>query len=249
MYSTPPIRDYTFGEPDGLLLSKYLYKDATGATKLKDIDSFVYSSGLPTFRYLFNQKIVQYDRRWRYIYDANNKLQEQRIENLNASGNWDILGRYRYTYPTDSNMGIAEEVYDASRGTFNFNSHMPTSYHRKIDSLYWIISANEGSSVSTKFYYQLDSPSAVKVASLEVHDHTFTLYPNPCSGSLQLTLAEMPAAQVAVTITTLDGRLICRQNLPPDVKYNLPLTDLQPGIYMLHLSIDGKTKSEKFTVR
>ncbi len=70
------------------------------------------------------------------------------------------------------------------------------------------------------------------------------LYPNPTRDIAWLELLETPsAAEVTVSLWTLEGRFLRKQKLDlQQVRHRIELSDLPKGMYLLRLSYDGHTQ-------
>lgn len=79
----------------------------------------------------------------------------------------------------------------------------------------------------------------------QLGDPLYTLFPNPTQGSFSVDVPQ--GSQVEVEVFDLTGRLLLRDSF-----YEAPpVIDLQetPGIYVVRLTVDGNTHSQKLLVR
>lgn len=79
----------------------------------------------------------------------------------------------------------------------------------------------------------------------EEQELTFNLYPNPVSE--KLTIDHPSSGKVTVQLFSAYGKLVLEQNFT-GTKIELNLEPLTPGIYMVKLTSEGKTESEKIVV-
>ncbi|MBE0638406.1 MAG: T9SS type A sorting domain-containing protein [Bacteroidales bacterium] len=80
----------------------------------------------------------------------------------------------------------------------------------------------------------------------EEQEFSFKLYPNPVSEIL--TIDHFSSDEVAVQIVSAFGKIVLAQEFTSS-KIELNLTSLPPGIYLVNLTSEGKTASEKIVVR
>lgn len=78
-------------------------------------------------------------------------------------------------------------------------------------------------------------------------DQEISIYPNPATTVLNLSSTEM--MDFSISITDITGRVIMREKIM-DLFYPVDVSNLTPGIYLLHLeTLEGASKSIKFVKR
>lgn len=78
-------------------------------------------------------------------------------------------------------------------------------------------------------------------------DQEISIYPNPATTVLNLSSTEM--MDFSISITDITGRVIMREKIM-DSFYHVDVSNLTPGIYLLHLETpEGASKSIKFVKR
>lgn len=77
------------------------------------------------------------------------------------------------------------------------------------------------------------------------------IFPNPSDGHLHVRFNETASIQ-SVEIQSLNGRVVYanhqKQQLPPGTMYNINLSHLQSGIYVLHIRTDISSHTHKFVL-
>lgn len=107
-----------------------------------------------------------------------------------------------------------------------------------------------GSGYSIKFYKgqpalrpkKVDDRAAAPESS-EIADEFQVI--NPFVDELRLVLPQGATGPVSVQLFALDGRLEFEQKFPARQEYNLPTSDLTPGLYFLRINTGGQTRTYK----
>ena len=93
-------------------------------------------------------------------------------------------------------------------------------------------------------------PGAVYIYNqgfLEIDKHlskTFETFPNPSSNRLMLILDEIPSTSYILTLISSSGAVVFTKQLREKTN-SIDLPSLQPGIYLLNLSSDGKQIAQR----
>ena len=111
-----------------------------------------------------------------------------------------------------------------------------------------------GGSVDFVYYY-IDDIS-VKVCDTTTHIpenkdiHTFDIFPNPNNGTMTLEYRLIGPDKGLMEITDVTGKTVSRYTLPANAdKLTITNDQLQNGIYIYHVSINGKVvKSDKLLI-
>jgi len=77
-----------------------------------------------------------------------------------------------------------------------------------------------------------------------------SLYPNPSTGNLKLSLSELSDRELSLYITDLSGKAVYQQNLEsegPSLDMDLNLS-LRPGIYLVSIEGENTLLQEKLII-
>ncbi|MDH5609584.1 MAG: CotH kinase family protein, partial [Cyclobacteriaceae bacterium] len=85
------------------------------------------------------------------------------------------------------------------------------------------------------------------LTALENPEEGLILYPNPTSEVIQVGLADDPAATFDITLYTLSGVEVLQQAALCNGEA-LSIRHLPPGIYLVHLSVNGKQVVRKIRI-
>ena len=106
---------------------------------------------------------------------------------------------------------------------------------------------------SATFAYTLYlSDPTVGIEKAENPSSTFTLFPNPSSGSVTMKFRDTYSGQVDIILTDLMGRLVKvisqGQSITTDYALNFKVSDLAQGIYLVTLQNEGLRLTRKLLV-
>jgi hypothetical protein len=98
-----------------------------------------------------------------------------------------------------------------------------------------------------QWYNQTQFPSCLDLSTVSVNEASSQLklrvYPNPASSQLIVeTENEVP---LKLRITDMQGRLVQVAQFTAQTRYHLDLTEVSPGLYLLHWEQAGLMKTEK----
>ena len=155
---------------------------------------------------------------WQYIftYDANNNQTSVLYQNWNGSA-WENYIEYTWTY--DANNFKITDSYK----NWNINGTKVTIGD------------------STYYYYH----TALGVNEKTVPSESITVYPNPSSTSITISIPTTPTKNTFLTIFNINGQqLIQRQITEPII--NVDVSGLVSGVYFVKLSNDKTMQVGKF---
>ena len=74
------------------------------------------------------------------------------------------------------------------------------------------------------------------------------LWPNPCSGYLNIFTGNWPGIDLQVTLYDITGRIVLRKYFTSGSIFGLNLPDSLSGIYILKITGSGKTMTKKLII-
>jgi O-glycosyl hydrolase len=103
------------------------------------------------------------------------------------------------------------------------------------------LSDNQGTKRQVVFYVFVINPNRVK----DLHQDSFTLYPNPARNTLKIEFSANTFREVA--ITDISGRFILRQSVSSD-HLSIDLNNWEKGIYIVRITGEGFSANERFVI-
>lgn len=87
--------------------------------------------------------------------------------------------------------------------------------------------------------------------NLEYNRHGWLVYPNPVSEYLTIDFRAIPSKEIAVSIYTVEGKLITveKVTLIKSNKLVLSMTEYPKGFYLLSVNLDNRTLSQKLIIQ
>lgn len=93
--------------------------------------------------------------------------------------------------------------------------------------------------------------SGVEQATTQDADNNISVYPNPTHGLSTIRFTSSGTEQLAVSVTDMEGREVMTMNHPASigaVEIPLDVTELSSGMYMVSISQNGQTYTERIIV-
>jgi hypothetical protein len=80
-----------------------------------------------------------------------------------------------------------------------------------------------------------------------VANQVLSVYPNPSTGLLNVSLSSEEIGQVDLKVVDLNGRVIHHELIPSEklTGYPIQLKSYSPGLYIIELSVNKKTIRQK----
>jgi len=138
--------------------------------------------------------------------------------------------------------------------SFDFNTNVwtiadSTVYFVKDRAGYmWqVVFTGFGGAANGEFYFDQSPVQATGIIE-NAKVQTFGIYPNPASDLARLVVSATNTSPAVLTIFDLNGRLVATQNVQLSVgvqTIDLPVSDLQSGLYQLTIQQDGVTQTSK----
>lgn len=104
----------------------------------------------------------------------------------------------------------------------------------------------------TPYSFFLWQGSGSNLAAEEAEIEEFEIFPNPASGPLSVRLTTAVAGEVRLSVFDIAGRRVAAENVftpAGDVRFELDLTQLVPGVYILRAENGDASVSERFIIR
>jgi len=89
--------------------------------------------------------------------------------------------------------------------------------------------------------------NCTRVSDLNV-DFGFSIYPNPASSNITITIANAPASSVAVNITNGIGQNVYSAKEAPAKNINVNVENLSRGVYFVKVNAGDKILTKKLVV-
>jgi len=80
-----------------------------------------------------------------------------------------------------------------------------------------------------------------------VENSSFTIYPNPTSGTLNLKIPEVLNQEMQLLVFDLHGRLLIKKAVEEGV--SMDISSLKSGMYLLGISSSARTVYKQFVVK
>lgn len=139
--------------------------------------------------------------------------------------------------------GLTHNASGSSSSSWTFSWTAPATDQGPVTFHYATIQANSASGNSGD---QMISGSSQQVLSNgDISNTTFKLFPTVVQDELNVNLTTQNAG--VATIYDMNGAMVSSMELTQENKLNL--NDLTAGIYLLNVSVDGKTQTERFIKR
>ena len=129
--------------------------------------------------------------------------------------------------------------------------YLPMSIGIDTARIEWSTNISEPYTRSIKSYTRLRGQGIIQSSSVQepVTDFSFRVRPNPASGnSIMITIKGRNAEKGELHIFDVLGREVYKQNSIIEANSEIPIRNLQNGIYYARLNIGGKILTEKFEV-
>jgi YD repeat-containing protein len=152
----------------------------------------------------------------------------------------DAVGYEYWAYRNYQYNSLGQNIVVDSKGGWG-NDRMTIAYND--DG--WITQEKSNSS-EMRYYYQVVPTESVAGAPSPVAD--ITLYPNPARDVLQLRIVLKDSKPCMATIYDSNGRLLRQWQEKSSTTRTIPISDLQPGTYILTISNGSEKQSQQFVV-
>ena len=118
----------------------------------------------------------------------------------------------------------------------------------EVDFCFWVSSPNERLDVDNTNDLQCETITIRDVTSVKspFQSDALTLYPNPTSGMLNLEIDDPSFRVGEIQIFDPFGKLVFAQPFQPSVSNSLDVSELSPGVYVLHLKFSERQMVKKF---
>jgi hypothetical protein len=85
----------------------------------------------------------------------------------------------------------------------------------------------------------------------EVPTSSLSVFPNPATERITLTTELGQTQTVSITITDINGRLVFEKRSQSSglLSEEIDVSGFNQGVYLLHLTVDGKKESRKIMVQ
>jgi uncharacterized protein YjdB len=172
-----------------------------------------------------------------------------------------VVGKkYKIQFFSADTRTTQNDAYIAIDGAGTFGSNSTTIYGA--NSGLSIIGTFTAAATSFSFNYAKikgSSPKGIHLngyqlrdtSSLSVNDVTladFNLYPNPAKDSFNVNLKNSEAIGSKINITNLNGQVIYKDILDSKTK-NIDTSNLNPGLYLIHISSDQASLTKKLIIK
>lgn len=89
---------------------------------------------------------------------------------------------------------------------------------------------------------------ALDIQQTGLPDKMFRIYPNPTEGNFNIHFPDLYAGPIDLKVYSISGSLLHHQERSFDYTLNLDLGFLQNGLYLIHISGEGFTASERLII-
>lgn len=176
-----------------------------------------------------------------------------------------VIDRYEYELYEDANLSTL--VYSGSNNYINNSPNNEDSrfYATNLKNgqpYFWRIRAIRGSLISnwSPVWSFVTSISGEGIESLDgvvaginkIEDYTafdFTLFPNPSQGEVSIQLNFDLLGKANVQIYSIQGQLVYNEELVNSNSLVIKNGDLNSGLYVVNITIDGSTTSKKLIIQ
>lgn len=118
------------------------------------------------------------------------------------------------------------------------------------DPLYMSIAIHDPANNISVSRYTFQNPTEIGTPDLGNTD--WRLYPNPASGSCKVTVRLFAPSNIELSIVDLSGRIVYKspmqEFLAGEVRINVPVEHIVPGVYAVRLRIDDRATIKKLIV-
>jgi subtilisin-like proprotein convertase family protein len=135
-----------------------------------------------------------------------------------------------------------QDINSGALRYFDYGLQQPEDYFK------FSVSDGNGGFLATPVF-RIKSTS---VGALDPSDNhlRFSLFPNPATGAVRITISEPLALETRVTLLEITGRMVLNTSLQAGVDHlNIPLKDLPKGLYFVRLENDGQLGVQKLMIR
>lgn len=213
-------------------------------------DTFIYKNGLLLTHLTIDNAAPANNKRKVYTYNAAGKLQEVVAEVAGAGpAGWVPASRLLYSYSGDT-------VIVADQAFFNggFMGYTRDALLYNDQNLPVLKMAQTWTNAKwtpykvTRYYYENTFPTdveEVKQAALDV-----SLYPVPASDLLHIRLDNLANEQLYFSVSNIEGKILktWQAQASKTYQYALPVADMAPGHYILHMSSGAYSNAAQFTI-
>jgi len=78
---------------------------------------------------------------------------------------------------------------------------------------------------------------------------SWDVFPNPANTNLTLTFDTSWSSAILVELYTLEGKCMIKQFVSSSEKEELPMAQLSPGLYLLHVTDDKRSEFKKIIIK
>ncbi len=227
-------QDYVYNEDGSLQKILEYYKEESGGWYPDELHEFTLDS-LGRFQYTtyseYGGEVYHTRYAMEYSYAENNDLTDMTFYQALSES---FIPVFKFSYSYDE-VGFEDltipYLYPPEEMFFN---------HKIVqaDSLGWVSATQMYVLESRELFYYSGGPS--EVTSLTT-DRSMKIYPNPCDDHCFLEFADPVPDPVNVIISDLQGRIVESVSLfPVHNRIEIPVARLDPGIYMIRTTLNGK---------
>ncbi len=129
-----------------------------------------------------------------------------------------------------------------------FNLYTTTHFAQTSNGLFFNAAHRTGTSFNDLWKLTTTAPTAINNQQATLPG--INVFPNPCTGSFQLQLANTPGGPLQVSVYDLTGRLLMQQNVVNNGAYTttINLANAASGVYLLQVKNHAGTQSQKIEV-
>jgi hypothetical protein len=116
----------------------------------------------------------------------------------------------------------------------------------------WIPEAQERNRICREILYLHELaedtfPGAVSSSPFTPQPSSFSVYPNPCRGSVRISSSSLSVHRSPLSVYDASGRLVLSQPVPSS-SFILHTSSLRAGVYLLRLDTDGRFATARLVV-
>lgn len=156
--------------------------------------------------------------------------------------------RISFTSKTETEHGFERENNIVEHYWFQPGTPGPLFYMRS-----WSNNGCPGSNEGIEAFYTVNQNVSTGTQSFEINELSLSVFPNPATDKTHLNVRTEATITGEIWISDMLGQSVVTVNEPAKIEnsrlYNIDLSGLQPGMYVLNLRAEGVHKTQKLIVQ
>jgi hypothetical protein len=120
---------------------------------------------------------------------------------------------------------------------------------KKDSLLSFYLTVNDGFENSSPDTVKITVLNEIEVGNSEISSPVFKVYPNPTTGIITIEFTQNSGRKIEVSVSNLIGAEVFRKELKSAENYQIDLSNLVSGIYLLKVIVDSQQYINKIVVR